>query len=263
MKKTKSLPENMQKIICGAISILGFLLLWQAAVSLTGLGKIMPGPAVILNAFFRSFVEEIAGYTVLGHIFWSLSRVLVGYILACLLGITLGLLMGRFRLMEAIFNPFYEMIRPIPPIAWISLAILWFGIGESMTYFIIFLATFNVLTIHVYRGTKALNQELAGCAKMLGANETQVFWTVVLPATVPYIFAGMQIGLSTSWAAVVAAEMVRSSRGVGFLIVSGMDLNNIPQIFVGIIAIGLVGFLLATCMRGVEARLCQWNVRGK
>lgn len=223
----------------------------------------MPGPAVILNAFFRSFVEEIAGYTVLGHIFWSLSRVLVGYILACLLGITLGLLMGRFRLMEAIFNPFYEMIRPIPPIAWISLAILWFGIGESMTYFIIFLATFNVLTINVYRGTKALNQELAGCAKMLGANETQVFWTVVLPATVPYIFAGMQIGLSTSWAAVVAAEMVRSSRGVGFLIVSGMDLNNIPQIFVGIIAIGLVGFLLATCMRGVEARLCQWNVRGK
>ena len=263
MKKTKSLPENMQKIICGAISILGFLLLWQAAVSLTGLGKIMPGPAVILNAFFRSFVEEIAGYTVLGHIFWSLSRVLVGYILACLLGITLGLLMGRFRLMEAIFNPFYEMIRPIPPIAWISLAILWFGIGESMTYFIIFLATFNVLTINVYRGTKALNQELAGCAKMLGANETQVFWTVVLPATVPYIFAGMQIGLSTSWAAVVAAEMVRSSRGVGFLIVSGMDLNNIPQIFVGIIAIGLVGFLLATCMRGGEARLCQWNVRGK
>lgn len=263
MKKTKSLPENMQKIICGAISILGFLLLWQAAVSLTGLGKIMPGPAVILNAFFRSFVEEIAGYTVLGHIFWSLSRVLVGYILACLLGITLELLMGRFRLMEAIFNPFYEMIRPIPPVAWISLAILWFGIGESMTYFIIFLATFNVLTINVYRGTKALNQELAGCAKMLGANETQVFWTVVLPATVPYIFAGMQIGLSTSWAAVVAAEMVRSSRGVGFLIVSGMDLNNIPQIFVGIIAIGLVGFLLATCMRGVEARLCQWNVRGK
>ena len=152
MKKTKVYRKTCSKIICGAISILGFLLLWQAAVSLTGLGKIMPGPAVILNAFFRSFVEEIAGYTVLGHIFWSLSRVLVGYILACLLGITLGLLMGRFRLMEAIFNPFYEMIRPIPPIAWISLAILWFGIGESMTYFIIFLATFNVLTINVYRG---------------------------------------------------------------------------------------------------------------
>lgn len=171
--------------------------------------------------------------------------------------------MGRFRLAEAIFLPFYEMIRPIPPIAWISLAILWFGIGESMAYFIIFLATFNVLTINVYRGTKALDQQLVGCAKMLGANEVQVFWTVVLPATVPYIFAGMQIGLSTSWAAVVAAEMVRSSRGVGFLIVSGMDLNNIPQIFVGIIAIGLVGLLLATFMRGVEAKLCQWNVRGK
>ena len=188
---------------------------------------------------------------------------LVGYVTACILEISLGLLMGRFRLIEAIFNPFYEMIRPIPPIAWISLAILWFGIGESMTYFIIFLATFNVLTINIYRGTKSLNEQLVGCAKMLGANEKQVFWTVVLPATVPYIFAGMQIGLSTSWAAVVAAEMVRSTKGVGFLIVSGMDLNNIPQSFVGIIAIGIVGFLLATVMRGVEKRLCQWNVRGR
>lgn len=93
---------------------------------------------------------------------------LVGYVTACILEISLGLLMGRFRLIEAIFNPFYEMIRPIPPIAWISLAILWFGIGESMTYFIIFLATFNVLTINIYRGTKSLNEQLVGCVKNVG-----------------------------------------------------------------------------------------------
>ena len=140
---------------------------------------------------------------------------------------------------------------------------------ESLTsvamtsYFIIFLSAFNNITINVYMGTKSVRQELVGCARMLGANEAQVFRTVVVPATTPYIFTGLQVGISSSWAAVVAAEMVRSSKGLGFLIVSGMDVNNMPQIFVGIVAIGIVGLLLATVMRGVESRLCQWNIRGK
>ncbi|MBU9743942.1 ABC transporter permease [Diplocloster agilis] len=255
--------DDFWRLICGIIAILGFLLIWHFGTNGTRLGEIMPGPIVILKSFFEAFTQKTAGYTIFGHTFWSLSRVLVGYSVACILGISLGLLMGRYRLAEAIFRPFYEMIRPIPPIAWISLAILWFGLGETMAYFIIFLSAFNNITINVFMGTKSINQELVGCAKMLGANEAQVFRTVVIPATIPYIFAGMQIGISSSWAAVVAAEMVRSSKGLGFLIVSGMDINNISQIFVGILAIGIVGFLLATIMRGVEGKLCQWNVRGK
>lgn len=265
MRNIKALwdNENTKRTICGIISILVFLVIWHIGTNGTRLGKIMPGPVVILNDFFVSFTKKIAGYTIVRHTLWSLSRVLVGYGVACMLGISLGLAMGRYKMVEAIFRPFYEMIRPIPPIAWISLAILWFGLGESMTYFIIFLSAFNNITINVFVGSQSVDQQLIGCAKMLGANESQIFRTVIIPATVPYIFAGMQIGISSSWAAVVAAEMVRSSRGLGFLIVSGMDINNIPQIFVGIMAIGIVGFLLATIGRGVEARLCAWNIRGK
>lgn len=263
MKRLRNSSEKILKLICGIISIVLFLLLWEAATNGTKLGEIMPTPVIVLRKFIESFTEETAGYTILGHTFWSLSRVAVGYITAAVLGISLGLLMGRYKMIEAIFNPFYEMIRPIPPIAWISLAILWFGIGEMTSYFIIFLSAFNNITINVYMGTKSVKRDLIGCAKMLGANEAQVFKTVVVPATTPYIFTGLQVGISSSWAAVVAAEMVRSSKGLGFLIVSGMDVNNMPQIFVGIVAIGIVGLLLATVMRGVESRLCQWNIRGK
>lgn len=255
--------ENTKRIVCGIISISVFLFIWYFSTNGTKLGEIMPGPIEIINKFLVSFVEKIADYTILGHTFWSLSRVLVGYGLASMLGISLGLTMGRYKIVEAIFKPFYEMIRPIPPIAWISLAILWFGLGEPMMYFIIFLSAFNNITINVYIGSRSVDQQLIGCAKMLGANENQIFKTVVIPATIPYIFAGMQIGLSTSWAAVVAAEMVRSSKGLGFLIVSGMDINDVQQIFVGIMAIGIIGFLLATLMRGVESKLCAWNIRGK
>ncbi len=263
MGKMKFTKENVMPKLCGALSLAIFLSVWFVATDGTNLGEIMPNPIEVITAFFKSFTIAIASNTILGHTFWSLSRVFVGFGLASVLGISLGLLMGRYKMVEAIFKPLYELIRPIPPIAWISLSILWFGIGEKTAYFIIFLSAFNNITINIYMGTKSVDQSLIGCAKMLGATEQQVFRTIVMPATVPYIFTGLQIGISSSWAAVVAAEMVRSSKGLGYLIVGGMSTNNMEQIFVGIVAIGIVGFLLATTMRGVEAKLCQWNVRGK
>ncbi|WP_343247624.1 ABC transporter permease [Diplocloster hominis] len=261
MKKSWN-KEGIGKTLAAIVSITCFLLIWHAVTSLTALGNILPGPIATLEAFFRSFVQPIGRYTIWGHIFWSLSRVLVGFLAAAVCGIILGIAMSRYRLVEAIASPFYEMIRPIPPIAWISLAILWFGLGEPMKYFIIFIGAFNNITINVYMGGKSVDQELVGVARMLGANEKQVFTTVVIPATVPYIFAGLHIGLSISWATVVAAEMVRSSEGLGWIVVSGMDFNDIGQILVGIMAIGIMGFLLITAMRALEAKICEWNVRG-
>lgn len=259
MVKTQS---KWKKLLSGAISIFVFLVLWQLLVQLTDLGKIMPGPVEVIAKLLDSFVHPIGRYTIFGHILWSLSRSMTGFLLGCLAGIATGLLMARYRLVEAIVRPFTEMIRPIPPIAWISLAILWLGLGEPMKYFIIFIAVFNNMTINVYMGYKSVDQELVGVAQMLGASERQIFRTVILPATVPYIFAGAHIGLATSWAAVVAAEMVRSSEGVGWMVVAGMDVNDIPQILVGVMAIGIVGLSLATLMRWIEAKQCAWNERG-
>lgn len=256
---TKTFLKNAGAAV---VSVSVLFTIWQWGVSFTNLGKIMPGPFTVLLAFFNSFTRNIGQYNIMQHAMFSLTRVLIAYTAASLIGILLGLLMGRVRLIEAIFRPFYEVIRPIPPIAWISLSILWFGLGEMTKYFIIFLSAFASITYTTFSGSRAVDPTIIGAAKMLGANDVQVFTTVVMPASVPYIFSGMQVALGTSWATVVAAEMVRSSEGVGWIIVSGMEINNITQILVGIIAIGIMGYLLATILRQIEKALCAWNVGG-
>ncbi|WRS27163.1 ABC transporter permease [Oscillospiraceae bacterium MB08-C2-2] len=251
-----------QKAIAASISIGCFLILWQLVTTFTGLAQIMPTPVVVITRFIKGLYTKIGPYTILGHAFWSLSRVLIAYTVAAIAGIVLGLAMGWNKSIEAFCRPVFEMIRPIPPIAWIPLSILWLGLGEMTKYFLIFLAAFSNVTMNAYAGALAVDPVLVGAARMLGANKIQIFTKIVIPSSVPQIFAGLQIALSSSWATVVAAEMVRSSEGIGWMIFAGMETNNMPQILVGILAIGLIGFLLAIIMRGAETHLCAWNNKG-
>ncbi|MDR1157758.1 MAG: ABC transporter permease [Oscillospiraceae bacterium] len=245
------------------LSIGAFLLLWHLGTNGTALGKMMPGPGTVIASVFDTFAHPIGKYSILGHIGWSLTRVLVGYALAVVAGIAIGTLMGWSRTAAAIFNPIYQMIRPIPPIAWIPLAILWFGLAESSKYFLIFLASFNNITLNAYDGARSVDSTLTGASKMLGANNVQTLFTVVLPSSVPAIFAGLQVAIGVAWATVVAAEMVRSTEGAGWVIINGQEMNNTTQILVGIVAIGVVGFLLAILMRKLEERLCRWSKSGR
>ena len=255
--------RNYTKTICAAISIFVFLIIWQLVVSFTKAGLVLAGPVETLSAFFASIVNPLGTHTIEGHIFWSLSRVLIGFVLGSFAGVVLGILMGWFKPISAIFRPIFELLRPIPPIAWIPLSIVWFGLGEASKYFLIFYSAFCAVTMNAYSGVRSVDPELMGAAKMLGANNRQVFTSIVLPSCVPQIFAGLQIAVGTSWATVVAAEMVRSSEGVGWVIIKGQDSNSTVQILVGIVAIGIVGYVLAVAMRAIEARLCKWSVRGK
>ena len=247
------------RITCGAISIFSLFLLWYLATKGTDLGRIMPGPVEVIRAFLGSFVHPIGKYTIIGHTLWSLSRVFVGFLIASMTGILIGLGMGWSRTVAAVFKPLIEMVRPIPAIAWIPLAILWFGLGETTKYFLIFLAAFFNVTLNAYRGAVSVDPQLIGAARMLGTKEKDIFFSVVLPSSVPYIFAGLQIAVTTSWATVVAAEMVRSSEGLGWLINCGREINDTVRIFTGILAVGLMGFVFANIMREVEARVCRWN----
>lgn len=251
--------DRTRDIVFAGLAILSVFLVWHLATSLTALGKLMPGPAAVVWDFVVSFVEPIGPYRLVGHIAWSMSRVLVGYAAAAILGVALGLTMGWYEPVEALLRPIIETVRPIPPIAWIPIAILWFGLAEMPKYFIIFLAAFNNIVINAYKGAQSVDMTLVGAAKMLGANDRQVFTTIAIPASLPYIFAGLQVGLSVSFTVLLAAEMVRSTEGVGWIIINGMAINDTTQIFVGIIAIGLVGFALATIMRGISSRLLAWN----
>ena len=260
MKKVKS---RLQSVLLSCIGVVIVILLWDAAVRYTLIGKLLPSPMEVLERFVYVTTHPIGKkYTLGAHLLVSLKRVLSGFICASAAGVLLGIAMGRFKTIEAIFHPLFELVRPIPSVAWIPLAIVWFGIGETAKFFIIFMVGFVNVVVNTYAGAKRVEEKMMGVAYMLGANQVQTFFRVVIPSCVPYIFAGMQVALSTCWMAVLAAEMVSSTEGIGWIITAGQEAGDMTQIFVGIIAIAVVGLLLAILMRWIEQILCRWRVRG-
>ncbi len=255
--------KNLEVIICGAISISAFLLLWQIGCKYSELGTMIPEPVTVLKAIGKSMTSHsIGSRTLWGHIFASLSLVLVGYVIGASLGIIIGLSMGWNKTLEAIVAPIFRFVRPIPPIAWIPFSILWFGLGFQAKVFLIVLASFCNVMLNSWTGAKSADPQLMGAARMLGASERQVFTTIVMPSAVPHIFAGLQVAMSSSWTTVLAAEMVRSTEGLGWMIVTGQTNLDMTQILVGIVTIGVIGFILMAGMRKAEDVLCRWN-KGK
>lgn len=255
--------EKTKRVAFGALGIFVFLCIWYVATKFTSLGRIMPDPVVVFSSFFKAFVVPIGTKSMALHILISLRRMLIPYAVGGVCGVVIGILMGWYKIADSIFMPYIQMLRPIPPIAWIPLSIIWFGFGEGSKYFLIFLACFFTIALTTYNGVHSVDDTLIRAARMLGAKDSQLFTTIVLPTTVPYIFSGLQVALGSAWATIVAAEMIRSSEGVGWLIVSGQDVGNMTQIMVGIVAIALTGLTITTIMRGVESKLCAWTVRGK
>ena len=255
--------DKAQSVAAACASIGLFLLIWAWAVAYTDLGRFMPGPVEIIASVIDGiFFNTVGRHSLLVHAGYSLMRVMIGYVLGAIVGIALGLTMGWYRIAEAIFFPLFRIVRPIPPIAWIPIAILLLGLGEDAKIFLIFMGSFANITINAMSGAQNVDPEIVNAARMLGATERQVFITIVLPASVPAIFAGLQVAMSASWATVLAAEMVRSSEGLGWMIVVGMGFNNMVQIMSGILMIGVVGFILITTMRKIEEVLCRWNKSG-
>lgn len=255
----KKLSDKKMAVLMTIVAFVSLLAIWELVAQFTSAKMFLPPASTILSEFIKSFTVPIGAYTMPMHIGISLYRVGVAFILATIAGIALGVGMGYSKLVEAIFKPIFEFIRPIPPLAWIPMSILWFGLDDNSKFFIIFLGCFTFITVNTYDGTKNVDQTLMGAARMLGANERQVFMKVVLPSSIPYIFAGLQIAITAGWSAVVGAEMIRSSEGVGWLIVMGMSNGNTVQIMVGMLAIGIVGYVLATSMAALERRMCAWN----
>lgn len=256
----KSVSEKTEKTIYTIIAIAAFFLTWSFITTFTAARETTPGPLQVLKLLLSSITEPIGKYTLYGHLYFSLRRVIIGYSAATVLGIIVGIAMGTSRYAQAIIKPIFEMLRPIPPIAWIPLIILWFGVGELPKYAIIFIGSFTNVTLNAYTGAQRVDSTLVGCARMLGTSERDIFLRVILPSCMPQIFAGMQVALSTAWMAVLAAEMVGAQEGCGWLILRGSDTTNIPLVLVGMVVIGLVGLFLATVMRAAERKVCSWNV---
>ena len=255
--RIKSVAES---VLSGCISIACFLVIWYIIASRDRYGMV-PSPVDVFAFFIRSFTKPIGPYTMETHAYFSIKRVLVGYGAGILAGVFAGIGMGTSKIFKAIIQPFFEVIRQIPIIAWIPLSILWFGVAEMAKYFIIFLASFINVTLQTYDGVVRTDPILLGAAQMLGASQRQLLFKVIIPSSIPYIFTGMQTALSSSWMAVIAAEMIKATEGVGWLITAAQANADTVQILAGMIVIAVIGFLMAVILRKLERRLCAWNIR--
>lgn len=257
--KEKKIPA----FLYSAAGLVVFLVCWQLLVMFTGVGNIFPSPVAVAKRLVSFFGKPVGKHMLYTHIGYSLLRVTIGYLIAAALGIVVGLLMASSEFANAVIRPLFAMIRPIPGITWMPLFILWFGTGWVTQLGIIFVAGFSHMVLNTYAGASRTDPTLIGAARMLGANQTQIFYKVILPSAVPYIFSGLQVALSSCWMAVLAAEMMSATEGIGWMIVSGQNNSDIEQVLVGVIIISVIGLILANVMRGVEKKLCAWSIRGR
>ena len=215
---------------------------------------LLPPPTAVALGFW----ELIATGELPRHTFDSLKREVVAFAWACL-AIPLGLAMGWWKRVNEQVDPLMEILRPIPPLAWIPLSILWFGIGDTQNQFIIFLGMFFPILLNTIAGVKNIEPNLVRAARCLGASETRVLRRVVLRAALPQILTGIRVGLGVGWMALVAAELVGANSGLGFLINDARTVLRTDHVIVGMITIGVVGQIIDRAIRVIGRRIMPWS----
>lgn len=221
----------------------------------------LPSPGAVIGRFLQFWSEEFAGGTILDHALWSLYRVFTAFALACVTAIPIGLAMGVNRVARGIFDPPIEFYRPIPPLGYLPLTIIWLGIDDLQKIVLIFLAMFAPMAISARAGVRAVSIEQIHAAYSLGASRAQVVREVVLPAALPDILTGMRIGIGFGWTTLVAAEMVAAEQGIGHMVLSASDFLVTDVVMLGILVIGLIAWLFDLGMRTLERRLVPWRGR--
>jgi ABC-type nitrate/sulfonate/bicarbonate transport system permease component len=236
-----------------------FIVVWEV-VSVYGqrinpqLDVMMPPPTAVVSAA----ADLLARNVLFTHIFDSLKRVLAAVGTATLLGVPLGLAMGWSARFRAAVDPLLEFIRPIPPLAWIPLSILWFGIGDMQIVYIIFLAAFFPVVLNSMSGARDVDSYLVRAGLSLGARRGELFRTVVLPAALPQIFTGVRVGLGIGWMALVAGELVAAPSGLGYMINNARTLFRSDYILLGMVLIGVLGLVLDFVMRQIMRIAMPW-----
>lgn len=236
--------------------ILALLALWEIAIDMHP-GQLLPGPIVVLAAIG----ELLQSGLLLKHVVASLFRVTWGFALAAFLAVPMGLSLGWYRRGELAFNPLIQLFRPISPLAWIPIAILWFGIGDLSSIFLIFVGSFFPLLLTAMSAVHNIPAVYINAGRNFGLSPTQFLAKVIYPAVIPQLLVGMRITLGVAWLVVVAAEMIAVNSGLGFLIVDARNAGNRYDLVVaGMVIIGVIGLLLDLGMRSLERiKSFQWS----
>lgn len=240
------------------LMVVGFCAIWQLSAWLGLINTIiLPPPTVVLAAF----ADLIVSGALILDILTSLKRVLIGFAVASIVGLVLGLACARVPILYRMAQPLIESLRPISPIAWIPMAVLWFGLGDTSAAFLIFLGVFFPMYTNTFLGFSSVDIQYVRASQVLGFSRFQFFTDVLIRFALPYIFAGMRIGLGFGWMCVVAAEMLGANSGLGYMIQLNRVIFEVPNIIVGMITIGLIGYAINEIMQWLETKLLPWVQR--
>jgi ABC-type nitrate/sulfonate/bicarbonate transport system permease component len=221
--------------------------------------RLMPGPVSVIERLIKTFQRPVARTSLFGHAWASLQRVLTALAMSWVIGVTLGILIGWNRACRAVIGNIFEIIRPIPPIAWIPIVIMWFGIGEFPKVLIVFIGTFVPLVINTSAGISMVDKINVDVGKVFGGNSWQILWQIVIPTALPSIFAGVRTSVSSGWTTVLAAEMIAAQKGLGALVTRGWQGSDMALVLVAVITIAIIGSLLTVLLNILEKVICPWK----
>jgi taurine transport system permease protein len=253
-------PGHGSSIATSLVTIVAFIGLWFAVTNLHLIKPLfLPSPQAVYAKFLVVATDGFANSTLWQHTGVSLMRVFGAFILACLTAIPVGVMMGVSRFARGAFDPPIEFYRPLPPLAYLPLIIIWFGIGEFSKVLLIYLAIFAPLAIAARAGVRSVSIEQIHAAYSMGASRTQVVFHVIMKSALPEIFTGMRIGIGVGWTTLVAAEMVASTSGLGFMVLNAAEFLASDVVIMGIIVIGFFALCFDVLMRYVERVLVPWK----
>lgn len=252
-----SVKNKIMNIVLPIISVCFVIFLWWYAAQQN---PSLAGPMDTVDRLKQLIEHPLMGKGIMEHVWASMRRILVSFLCACVVGISLGVAFGIFPTFKRIVWPVFSIIRPIPPLAWIPIVVLWTGIvGDTSKNIIIFIGIVMAIVINTYAGTSQTDELLIKAGKTFGASKRQILFDITLPNAIPSILAGMKTGLSTGWMSLVAAEMIAAKEGIGFLI--NMSMSGVPDTaldFVGIVLVAISSSLLTLVLTLIERSLCPW-----
>jgi NitT/TauT family transport system permease protein len=251
--------EKLRAALIGAISLVIFLVVWHL---LTKYRVVMfvrftnvPSPLAVYDSFSRAIHDP----KFFLHVALSCRRILLGFSLAALVAIPLGLVMGRFKIIHEVIFPVSEVMRPIPAIAWVPMAIMLWPTNEQSIVFITFLGSFFPILVNTLHGMVLVDPVLVRAARCLGAKEASIFREVYFPASLPHIFTGLTVGMGVAWVSLIAAEMISGQYGIGYFTWEAYSLVQYPDIALGMIAIGVLGLASSLLIRAIGRLVMPWG----
>ena len=247
--------------ILTVMTIIIFFGLWQFVAD-QGIvdSRTLPSPAKIYETFLAKLTKKAPdGNLLSANILASLQVSLFGFFSAVIIGVPLGLLMGLYKILDKTLTPIFEIIRPIPPIAWIPIVVVWMGVGLSAKVLIIFFSAFVPCVINSYTGIQLTNKTFINVSQTFGASNFTTFIKVGIPSSLPMVMTGIKIALGNSWSTLVAAEMLAASAGLGFMIQMGRQFARADVVVLGMVLIGVLGAILSFLFSSLEKYLLRWK----